>query len=414
LLAALAITSGACNETAGPHNVLLVTVDTLRPDRLSYAGHPRPTSPALDKLAAQGVVFDNSRSVAGWTLPAIASILTGRYPKDHAATDFRFPIDPSVPTLASILSENRWETQAYVSHFLLNPGNGFARGFSVFDGSMFELGNPHDISSSRRITDLALAGIAEAKEPWFVWAHYFDPHFEYLKQPGYGVFGSDMKSRYDQEIAWTDQHIGRLLDGVSDDTIVIFTADHGEEFGEHGGEYHYTLYREVMLTPLIIRAPFLKPGRDETWAEQIDVLPTVLSMLGLKVDEELPGRDLFDGEAVDGPVFLERDRPPPWRQRGVVLGNLELFVVEERPIEEIPEFNRRPPSKVENVEPGIYMYDLASDPLERVNLYDEDDPRSSELLELLDEHFRTSSGSAKEMNLDEDTLRKLRDLGYIE
>jgi arylsulfatase A-like enzyme len=409
-----------CSDPIGPANVVLITVDTLRPDRLHYNGYARPTSPALDQLAAEGLVFPISYSVSGWTMPAIASILTGRYPKDHLATDFRLAIDSGTPTLAELLKHQGYTTKAYVSHFMLNEGNGFARGFDVFDVSVIAKGSPHNSSSSKEITDLALAGIRDAQSPYFIWAHYFDPHFEYLVQPAFSLFGTSEGDLYDQEIAFTDLHIGRLLDELEDDnTIVIFTADHGEEFGEHSGSYHYTLHDEVMRTPFIIKAPMLRAderGVDvETGVvEQTDIVPTLLALLGIEADPKLPGRDLLKAAEPGRPAFFERDRPPPWRQRGVRVGDRMLFVVDEYPMESIPRSKRGTHVPVLNVKPGTYLYDLASDPEERINLYDENDAKSLELLGLVAAHFQDSRSPTSEIELDEKTREKLRALGYIE
>lgn len=413
LIGALALSTG-CESRDVPYDVLLITVDTLRPDHLHYAGDPRPTSPALDDLAREGIVFPRSYSVAGWTLPAMATLLTGRYPKDHTATDFRFPMDRSIVTLAERLQARGYDTQAYVGHFMLGPDNGFARGFDVFASSPLGQGDLHKVSTSKEVTDLALAGLDRATEPWFVWVHYFDPHFEYLAHPGMAVFGKSELGRYDQEIAHTDLHIGRLLDAIDPHhTIVIFTADHGEEFGEHGGKYHYTLYDEVMRTPLVIRAPFLEPGVDMGVAEQIDVIPTLLGMLGIEVPADLPGRNLLEAEN-DGPTFFERDRPPPWRQRGVVVGDLALWVIEEVPMEEILPENRGTAATVLNVKPGTYMYDRSWDPEQKINLYYEKDPKALELLSLLNQHFRESKSPTGKLHLDDALLQRLRKLGYVQ
>jgi len=403
------------HERQKPYNVVLIIVDTLRADRLHYAGNPRSVSPEIDRLAAEGVVFPVSYSQAGWTIPAVASIMTGRYPRDHTATDFRHPIDMALPTMAGILSRNDYDTKGYVSHFMLNPNNGFSQGFNEFDSSVLSKGHPHNISSSREVTDLALAGLRSAKEPFFLWVHYFDPHFEYLSHSSFSSFGDSEIDRYDQEIAYTDFHIGRLLERISDeDTIVIFTSDHGEEVGEHGGKYHYTLYDDVMRTPLIIKAPFLEPGINEGSAEQIDILPTLLGLLDLEVGSSLPGRDLFDSSTPEGPVFIERDRPPLWRQRGVIAGNHKLWVIEEFDIRTIPAGNRETAIPVENVHPGIYMYDLAADPGEKNNIYSEKDPKALELLGIMTRHFSVSKSPTRRVKLEADTLEKLRSLGYVE
>jgi arylsulfatase A-like enzyme len=259
-----------------------------------------------------------------------------------------------------------------------------------------------------------MQGLGRMKEPYFLWVHYFDPHFEYLSHPAFAAFGDRDVDRYDQEIGFTDYHIARLLRRIDKkNTVVMFTADHGEEFGEHGGQYHYTLYDDVMRVPLIVRAPGLAPGRNTTRAEQIDLLPTLLSLLGVERSSDLPGRDLLSGEPDSTPVYIERDRPPPWRQRGVVKGTHKLFVVEMQDTTTIPPASRGTEIPVKNVVPGIYLYDLASDPLERTNLYTPDNPIALELLGLVARQFATSHYQENAVDLDPELLKKLKSLGYV-
>jgi arylsulfatase A-like enzyme len=227
--------------------------------------------------------------------------------------------------------------------------------------------------------------------------------------------------RYDQEIAFTDSQISRLLDhlerkGLIDNTITVFTSDHGEEFGEHGDKFHYTLYEEVLRCPLVINAPFVAPAVDDRTVQQIDILPTVMSMLGIDVDPALPGRSLLGAAPGDGhrPVFLERDRPPPYNQRGVILGKYKLTVIEDVDPASIPRKSQGTTSPVVNVIPGIYMYDLSADPGETRNIYDENDPKAIELLVMLAKHFAGAASSAHEVEVDEALRDKLRSLGYID
>jgi arylsulfatase A-like enzyme len=399
-----------------PYNLVLITVDTLRPDRLGFGGNNRETSPTLDKLAAEGVVFPNAYSVAGWTLPSVATILTGRYPKDHGATDFHLSLDMHVPTLAGILRRNGYDTRGYVSHVTLTPTFGIADGFIKFDFSVLDIGHPHDVATARQLTDLALDEIGTIEKPYFLWVHYFDPHFEYLAHPPYASFGSRDIDRYDGETGHTDYYISKLLRGLPDkkNTIVVFTADHGEEFGEHGGQFHYTLHREVMRVPFVIKAPFLEPAVSQVAVEQIDVLPTVLSMLNMEVPGDLPGKDIL-AEAADRrkPIYLERDRPPPYRQRGVIKDGYKLVFVEMEDIEKIPAGSRGTHIRVRNVFTGTYMYDLNKDPGETRNIYDESDPRALEMLGLIATHFSRRNNTQTEIQLDDDLLKKLRSLGYL-
>ena len=406
-----------CSNPKQP-NVLLISVDTLRPDRLGYNGNRRPTSPAIDKLAAEGVRFENAYSASGWTLPSVATILTGRYPREHGATDFHWSVAPNIPTLAGILRGEGYDTRAYVSHLILKPEYGFADGFKSYDYSVLNVGHPHDVATAKPLTDLAIEDLAEIEKPFFIWIHYFDPHFTYLKHGEWASFGEAAIERYDQEIAHTDMHIGRLLGelkkrGLYDNTIIVFTSDHGEEFGEHGGQYHYTFYEETLRTPLVIKAPGLEPGWIKTIVEQIDCLPTILDLLGLPVGDDLPGRNLFSDTPRSGPVFFERDRPPPWVQRGILDGNDKLFVIELVDTAKIAVKSRGSYSRVLNVEPGIFMFDLASDPGETHNLYTESNPRAKELLGLLAGHFAGPGPPVHEVEVDEELNKKLRSLGYI-
>jgi arylsulfatase A-like enzyme len=404
-----------------PYNLVFICIDTLRPDRLGYCGHTRNTSPNIDSIAAEGVVFERCYSQTGWTLPAMATIFTGEYPKDHGATDFHFRMDHRLPTLASILRELGYDTRGYVSHVVLTPRYGFAKGFRKFDYSVLNLGHPHDVATAEPLTDLALRDISDISEPFFIWLHYFDPHFEYLKHDGWAHFGSTDVDRYDGEIAHTDYHIGRFLDhleaqGFKEHTVVVITSDHGEEFGEHGGQYHYTLYEEVLRVPLIIRAPFLDPRTEDLIVEQIDLLPTMLSTLGVESSPDLPGRDILDSPSSRRPVFLERDRPPPYRQRGVILDDHKLTVVEVVDPTILPAESRGTHSRVANVTPGISTYDLCADPQEKINTFGDRASDLEELLTTLAAHFEGRGGGSYQSKVEiDDALReKLRSLGYLE
>jgi arylsulfatase A-like enzyme len=402
-----------------PYNVLLVSVDTLRPDRLGYVGHQRQTSPNIDKLAKEGLVFTNAYSQSGWTLPSMATILTGRYPKDHGATDFHWGMNKRLPTLASILREHGYDTRGYVSHLVLTPRYGLNKGFGKYDYSVLNYGNPHYVATSSQLTDLVLRDLRDIEEPFFFWVHYFDPHFEYLSHQHWAHFGNSPIDRYDQEIAFTDYHIGRILSylrqlDLYDNTIIIFTSDHGEEFGEHGSKYHYTCYEEILRVPLIIKAPFLEPGISTTVAEQIDFLPTILAMLNIEPVKDYPGRNLLVETQDDSVVFIERDRPPGFKQRAVICGRHKLIRIEATDIEKIPPNSRATFSEVENVKPGIFMFDLSRDPNEQESIFSPGNGRAEKLLAILAAHFAGQKMPTQEIEIDEEMRRKLRSLGYIQ
>lgn len=419
LLVVVLLAGVGCSERR-PANLLLISIDTLRPDRLGFGGHSRPTSPAIDRLAREGVVFPNAFSAAGWTLPSMATILSGRYPKDHGAIDLESPLHAGLPTLAGILQLRGYDTRGYVSHVVLVPQYGVAKGFDHFDDSVLDVGHPHVASTERQLTDRVIAGLADLREPYFLWVHYFGPHFDYLWRSGWESFGGSDLDRYDQEIAYTDAQIGRLLDtlrarGLYENTVVVLTADHGEEFGEHRGTFHYTLYDEVLRVPLVIRAPSLGAATRPTTVEQIDLLPTILGLLAIEAGpgEVFPGRDVLAADVASGPAFFERDRPAPYRQRGILEGRYKLTVIEEVAAS-APDTSQDADSDVENVHPGIYLYDLEADPRETTNLYREDDPRARDLLAKLGKHFSDGAPAPGKLTLDPKLSEQLRSLGYAE
>ena len=417
----LATGSLSCgSREAGPLSVLLISVDTLRPDHLGYAGSAHPTSPTIDALARDGVVFSRAWSQSGWTLPSMATILTGRYPKDHRAVDFNYGLDRDMPTLATILEARGYDTRAYVSHVLLTARYGFDRGFVKFDSSVLSRGDPHKISTSKELADLAIGDMETLRPPFFAWVHFFDPHFAYLPHQEWASFGDRDVDRYDQEIAFTDRSIGDLLTfmeekGLLENTVVVFTADHGEEFGEHDGQYHETCYDEVLRVPVVIRAPGVAAAVDSSVTEQVDLLPTILGRLGLASPAACPGRDLLAvGSRPSHPIFVERDRPSEYRQRAVITRDRKLIRVEPRDTTLVSPEARADYAEVTNLTPGTYLYDLARDPGERTNLFTPDDPRAERMLALLAVHYLgTTTAPAESVLVDDELREKLRSLGYI-
>ena len=401
-------------------NVLFICVDTLRHDHLGYAGHDLPVSPNIDALAARGLVFTNAYSQAGWTLPAMATLFTGRYPSATGATGLLLSLKGDLPTVAGILLNEGYDTRGFVSNLVLTPGHGLNNGFRKFDFSVLQAGPPHETSTAERISDLAIDDLDRLEEPFFMWVHYFDPHFEYLKHDEWNEFGDEPVGRYDQEIAFTDHHIGRLLDALSERgmlerTIIIFTSDHGEEFGEHGGKFHDTSYQEVMRVPLVFAGPGIASGSTDVLAQQIDMLPTVLSMLGVDaMPEGLPGRDLLSGTYESSPVFMERDHPPAYHQRALVDGDLKLVAIAPADTNLIRRAVRGAYSKIQNITAGTFLYDLSADPGETRNIYAEGGVRTERLLAQLASFMEEETAESDSVYIDEVTLEKLKALGYIQ
>jgi arylsulfatase A-like enzyme len=347
-------------------DVVLVTVETLRADHLDSA---RFAAPAIDHLAREAVVFENGRSGSGWTLPSMATLLTGRRPLVHGARSLADHIDPALPTLPQILRRAGYESRAYVGSDLLEWQHGFARGFDSFDG----VEHPDAPRGPAALTARVLEDLRRrpVSRPCFLWVHYGD------------VPDASNELAAPREAGGLLEGLRRL--GLLDPAIVVFTANHGEAVGPEGMRSHDTLRGEVVRIPLLVRAPGVAPRTSSILAREIDVAPTVLARLGLEAPADWRGRDLFAVQPDEEvPVFYERDVPPGFRQRGVRIADHKLIVVEQ-----VAEGARgATPSAAPGLVPGIYLYDNSRDPEEARNLYAPGDALARALLAVLRENFR--------------------------
>src|SRR5712692_6705866 len=259
-------------------DILLVVIDTLRADHLGSYGYPRPTSPTVDRLAGRSTVFESAWAAAPWTLPSVMSIQTGRYPSSHRVENDGLRLAPQIPTLAEVLKGAGYVTGAFVSHIYVDRPFGFERGFGTFEdfglsrpGYRLEAGLE---PTADRVTDAALGWLRrQGSKPLFLFVHYFDPHWPYDPPASYRSIFPDayagpwdatydsiskfqeperplpddyrrfLIDRYDGEIRFVDDQIGRLLEGFAGAgragrTWVVLTGDHGEEFKEHGSMGH--------------------------------------------------------------------------------------------------------------------------------------------------------------------------------
>jgi arylsulfatase A-like enzyme len=288
-------------------NVLLVTIDTTRADHLGAYGYKRPTTPNLDKLASQGTVFLNGWAHAPSTRYSMPAILTGRLPLD-VYYDTSVPgwpgILPKATTIGEAMHALGFVTGAITNYEYFSPGRGMNQGFAEYDNENMskhvQEGNEGPArtrgSSSKEQTDKALAFVnRHANDRWFLWVHYYDPHYAYEPHPEVPPFGKSRVDLYDGELRFTDMHIGRLLDQVGENTVVVVTGDHGEGFGEHNVELHgYHLYAAQTKVPLIVRVPKLAPRRAATPAGHVDILPTLVNLAGGAPSPEMMGTSLVD------------------------------------------------------------------------------------------------------------------------
>jgi Flp pilus assembly protein TadD len=301
-------------------SVLLITIDTLRADALGAYGNKTVSTPWMDRLAREGVRFEQAHAQNVVTLPSHANILSGRYPFDHGIRDnaaFRFPSDRD--TLATILGRAGYRTAAFVSAFPLDSRFGLDRGFSVYDD---RLGDPEKRAGflmqerpGAQTIAAARAWLAAQKgAKTFMWVHLYEPHFPYAPpEPFAARYASDL---YHGEVSYADSLLQPLLEpllalGKDSRTLIILTGDHGEGLGEHGEATHGIFaYETTLHVPLIIHAPeILRPREIAARVRHIDIVPTVLDALKITAIEGLPGRSLLpmanDGPQASDPVYFE-------------------------------------------------------------------------------------------------------------
>jgi arylsulfatase A-like enzyme len=321
-------------------DVVLIVVDTLRADHLGAYGYGRDTSPAIDALARRSTLFENAWAAAPWTLPSVMSITTGRYPSGHRVENDGLRLGTEIPTLAEILKGAGYGTGGFVSHVYVDRPYGFERGFGRFED--FGIAAPSYRPeaglepTADRVTDAALAWLArQGNGPIFLFVHYFDPHWPYAAPGAYRDrypsayrgpldasydsiskfqapsaplpegYGEFLVNRYDGEIRFVDDQIGRLLAGVAragrdDRAWIVLTADHGEEFKDHGSMGHgRRLYEETIRVPLLVRAPAAREvpagaaSRVQEPVTGVDLFPTIAAFAGVRaLPEGLAGRDL--------------------------------------------------------------------------------------------------------------------------
>jgi len=398
----------------GRDNLLLVTLDTTRADRLGCYGYAGARTRYLDRLAAEGVRFAQAISPAPITLPAHASIFTGLYPIAHGVrNNGNFTLSDRYPTLATLLKSQGYRTAAFVSSFILDRRYGLARGFDRYDDRM-EGAEAQVISleAERRgdRTALLLARWLEEQAaspgaPFFAWLHLYDPHEPYQPPPPFREMFAG--SPYDGEIAFDDAVVASILDklsqlGLKDHTIIAVIGDHGESLGEHGEETHSMfVYEGVLNVPFILWRPGRVPAGVvvQEPVRATDLAPTLLDLLDLPPLKTDHGRSLVP--SIQGrsggpspPIYAETYLP--------------LFYMNWAPLRSI----RDERFKLIDA-PRPELYDLARDPKEEHNLYGQEAARARALKEGLERLTGGGEGSMEVGRLDAETAEKLAALGYL-
>jgi arylsulfatase A-like enzyme len=429
-------------------NVLVVVLDTVRADRLGAWGNERGLTPRLDELASESAVFVRTNAHAPWTLPSMASLYTSTVPRQHGAVgranDYR-SLDPALPTLAETFLRAGYSTAAVTNVQFLTERFEMARGFDHVDSHV-----PTSNLDTRRATPTVKAALswldANGERPFFLLVHFFDAHLVYDPPPAlrrrladprdqetesyyFGTAGQlkalregeielsdDQLARlemlYDAEVAAVDAGVGQLLDGLAsrdldEDTIVIVVADHGEEFGEHGGfEHGHSLYQELLHVPFLLRAPGFRSLRVREPVGLIDVAPTLCALAGLETPSAFEGRSLAAllRDTDEGPSSIE-NRPvwseaPMWGPPTLALLDGQWKMI----------------AAGGGTETGMRLYDLQTDPREQIDLAAARPEIARRMLSLARElgaGFAGRRGQSPPVTLDEEERERLRSLGYV-
>jgi arylsulfatase A-like enzyme/Flp pilus assembly protein TadD len=400
-----------CNGQSVPPpqlNLLLVTIDTLRPDRLGCYGNSKIETPNLDQLAKKGVLFENAITPTPLTAPSHASMFTGVNPTVHKVRDTGGFILPTAQrTLAEILQQQGRDTAAFVGSAVLKKHFGLNAGFAVYDDEM-----PKTVAANiagefpeRRagaVVDRAIAWLgSQSGKPFFLWVHLFDPHSPYDPP---AAFREKYRGRlYDGEIAYTDQQLGRLFAAVAKkapagNTLIGVLSDHGESLGEHGEYTHGVfLYDSTLRVAWMLSGPGVPSSmRIKSQAQTIDLLPTVLELMGVKAPAGIQGSSLtpaFKGKPVEAPAYLETLYPKlnlGWAELRGIRTNRWKYIRAPKP----------------------ELYDIAMDPGETTNVI-ASHPADVQQME---SHLKNRAAGVEKVEttmVDQRTMAQLKSLGYL-
>ena len=401
-------------------NIILITLDTTRADRMGFLGSDRKLTPNLDAMAQQGVVFTRAYSHVPLTTASHTTILTGTYPQFNHVNDFGVPLSAKLPYLPDLLHHRGYHTGAFVASLVLDPldgtAPGFDRGFDIYDAGfhMRRHGADRYKTVERRaevVVEHATAWLSQVpKGPFFLWVHLYDAHDPYdPPEPYKQRFAAQP---YDGEIAYADACVGKLLDalrkhGLYDETMIAVMADHGESLGAHGESTHGVfLYDETLHVPLLIKLPLNRGAgrRVEARAGLVDVAPTVLTAAGLTPPPEMQGQSLLDlvkatpaaGDlSQDRPSYAETDYPHRafgWSALRAMRTGKYLFIQA----------------------PQRELYNQSSDPGELHNLAESSKAVTDTLAtQLADFRTKTSQTLVELAKPDPEKMQKLQALGYV-
>ncbi len=451
-----AVPAGIPPGLEGAPNIVLIGADTLRADRLSCYGYIGSETQHIDALAEDGVRYAEMTAQASWTKPSFATIFTSLYPSSHTATGKPHSLPQAVTTLAEVLAARGYHTGGFADNPSISSAFGFDQGFAdyIYLQPTYLFGGNEAASQTalyqmlRRVWAMLMGGrvypqyfyqeaaaVNHRAMEWleaskgtrfFLFLHYMDPHDPYFEHPYNGVgyarasnqnpdasLAPEFSSLYDGEVRYLDQQLGRLFDwlkteGLYDGSLIVLTADHGEEFQEHGGWWHgQTLYQEQIAVPLIVKYPegaeHLQaagvPAVVSDLVRSVDIAPTILDVAGLPVPDSMVGRSLWTPSEPPAYAFAEEDH------EGNVLQSLRTAT------HKLILANADNPRGL----PTESLFDLASDPGEQQSLLPGEAVQAATLKDVLHQVLASALAGAvagETGSLDAGLQEKLRDLGY--
>jgi arylsulfatase A-like enzyme len=417
VLATVAVALGvglffALREEQSRPNIVVIVIDTLRADHLPLYGYPHATAPFLSELAQDGIVCDRAYSTSSWTAPGM--LAAGRARQTDPTITLNAIPDEAV-TLPEILQRAGYRTFGVADNLNICAAEGFDQGFDAFQSYNYR----GAAAVNAQVVDWTTE-ILQPESPYFLYVHYMDPHKPYgHRQPWssqLGATGTADISAYDSEIRHVDEHIRTLFEtmGWKDNTIVVVTSDHGEEFGDHGEFGHgHNLYDETLQVPLLVypaSALGRNGGRVRESVSLIDLLPTLREIAGARPAEHEEGLSLLGAL---------RGESRSLEERGEIFAHLQRTRLEYRNGEEL--VSRAAISGTRKYlltlpEVREELYDLIDDPGETRNLFSAHPGPASELRRALENFEQTCErypGVSKQIQLDQEQLEKLRSLGYV-
>lgn len=461
-------------RTPAPH-ILLIMIDTLRADRLSCYGYRGNATAAIDALAGDGVLFQFNIAHASWTRPATASLLTSLHPESHKTYDLDQQLPDELTTLPEALGEQGYRTVGYVNNINVNQSFNFDQGFNEFtylapkylflaDESSSKLAGHWFMRKVRKILNkkrrveefyqdadlvnehlLADLETAPGNRPTFFFVQYMDPHDPYFVHPYNGEALNlvetpdpgpsrveEVSLLYDGEISFLDQRLGAVFQrmrelGIYDDTLIVLTADHGEELYDHQGWFHgSTLYQELIQVPLIIKLPGNELAGTEVshLARQVDIASTILGQVGLPLPESFQGIDLISalidartGDTTSAPLETDSAESPAWPVENVTAKTIFRGTEIHSLIADGWKLVRATEGNARGL-PNVELFRLDQDGQEQRDLANAHPDRVIEMGRLLDQELAAALASgaseAQSQELDADTQARLKALGYLD